>query len=283
MSPQPASTRSSFPGRADVVTDPVAELYDPLVEEARQAFHGSRLVRSVVYGTLEPVELEAFLISYCALGVQATAPVSDWIERAGRACLDQGYHTLGMALIRHADHEAGHELLMEADARSLVDAWNLEVRDVTDRAEGVVSGLRRLHIDADSLLAGPPTEGIRQYVELHESNINGDSPFAQIAIEYEIEMLSTTLGVVLIGQVGRLCGPAMLDRLTFISHHVELDAGHTTFNRRQLAEFLTRHPDSLTTMAAAGAAALHAYRLFLADCRRLSLELFDGAEEWSGR
>lgn len=79
---------------------------------ASQALHGSRLVRSVVYGTLEPVELEAFLISFCALGVQVTAPVSDWIERAGRACLDQGYQTLGMALMRHADHEAGHEVLM---------------------------------------------------------------------------------------------------------------------------------------------------------------------------
>ncbi len=283
MPQQPFSTRPSPVGPAAVITDPVTELYDPLLEAARQAFHGSRVVRSVVYGTLEPLEFEALLISFCALGTQVTAPVPDWIERAGRACLDRGYHTIGLALVHHADHEAGHEVLMEADARSLVDAWNRKAGAVDDVLTGSGVGRRPSLIEVDSLLAAPPTEGSRAYVELHESVIAGDSPFAQIAIEYEIEMLSITLGTALLGQIRRLFRPQILDGLTFLTHHVELDEGHTRFNRRQLTEFLTRHPDTAAVMARAGSRALDAYGLFLDDCHRLGRTLVDGGREWSGR
>lgn len=282
MPQQPNSTRPRSAAGTSLLADPVAELYDPLVEHGREAFHGSRVVRSIAYGMLRRLELEALLISFCALGVHVTTPVAHWIERSGRACLDRGHHSLGLALMRHAEHEIGHGAMLEADARTLIDHWNRAVQGGTrlghDRHEPV-----RTTIDADTLLASSPTEGIRRYVELHESIIDGDSPFAQLAIEYEIEMLSTTLGVALIDRIERLCGPRLLERLTFITHHVELDEGHTAFNRRHLAQFLARQPDAAAVMADAGVRALRAYRIFLADCHRLSFELLEADQERTGR
>lgn len=262
-SPRPESNAGTGSGPAKP-DDPVAGLYDPLVEDARQAFHGSRVVRSILYGTLDPVEFEALLIAFCALGVQMTAPVADWIERSGRACLDQGHHVLGLALIRHASHEAGHEKLMTADALALVNGWNDE------------GGSARPFIDPEKLLATAPTEGIENYVEVHESAIVGDSPFVQIAIEYEIEQLSISLGAALLERISTLCRPGILDQLSFLSHHVELDEGHTVFNRRQLTRLLQHHPRSARSLAQAGSGALDAYRVFLADCHRLAIDLMAG-------
>jgi hypothetical protein len=96
-------------------------------------------------------------------------------------------------------------------------------------------------------------------------------------------MLSITLGTALLGQIRRLIRPQILDSLTFLTHHVELDEGHTRFNRRQLTEFLSRHPDTAAVMARAGSRALDAYGFFLDDCHRHSRSLVDGGRERSGR
>ena len=44
----------------------------------------------------------------------------------------------------------------------------------------------------------------------------------------------------------------MLDELSFLTGHVELDVGHTKFNRRQLAAFLDERPFALDALVAAG-------------------------------
>ena len=106
----------------------------------------------------------------------------------------------------------------------------------------------------------------RAYVELHERTIAGPTPFAQVAIEYEIERLSVGVGPQLLTAVASVCGPERVARLTFLEHHIELDAGHTAFNRRQLGQFLTSHPDAAAALGAAGSAALDAYLEFLSDC-----------------
>ncbi|MEM7337841.1 MAG: hypothetical protein AAF467_04275 [Actinomycetota bacterium] len=235
----------------DTAPDLVARHYEPLVAAARARFTESAVVGAVTAGTGDRARMDRFLIWYCALGTQMTAPVEGWIARAGRRCVELGWEELGAALVRHAAHEAGHDALMASDTRALVTRWN---RD------------ERAALDAAALLAAPPTEGITQYIDLHEQTIAGTAPYAQIAIEYEIERLSVTVGPQVMATVAAVCGADRVALLTFLDHHIELDAGHTVFNRHQLARLLGDHPDAAPTLAAAGSAALDAYLQFLTDC-----------------
>ena len=110
------------------------------------------------------------------------------------------------------------------------------------------------------------------YRELHENVIAGMAPHGQLAIEYEIEMLSVSYGPVLIQRCSDLSGPEILEGLSFLQDHVELDAGHTHFNRLQLSRLLGKRPGLLDGLVAAGSAALDAYAMFLDDCFRRACE-----------
>lgn len=233
------------------VTDLVADLFEPLVLSARERFSNSEVIQLITSPECDPVLLDRFLIQYCSQGVNMTEPVEGWIRRAGERTEAMGLTELGQALQRHASHESNHHLLMIDDTRRLVELWNEAGREP---------------LDADELLNAPASRGTVEYVELHESVIAGDTPYAQIGIEYEIEMLSITAGVKLLTNVATICGENRIEALTFLKDHVELDVGHTEFNRRQLEAILTDHPECVGPIGEAGAAALHAYRQFLTDC-----------------
>lgn len=231
--------------------DRVATLFEPLVRSARQAFHGDAVTRQVTSPECDPVLLDRFLIQFCAQGVRMTEPVEGWIRRAGEQTEAIGLTELGHALQRHAVHERDHHLLMIEDTHRLVEIWN---------------GLGRETLDAEVLLATPASPGTVDYVAIHETTIAGDTPFAQIGIEYEIEMLGVTFGTRLMENVVEVCGRDRLDALSFITHHVEVDVGHTEFNRRQLDAVLIDHPEYADPIARAGVSALNAYQRFLGDC-----------------
>ena len=55
-------------------------------------------------------------------------------------------------------------------------------------------------MDADELLRMTPSYGASRYCLVHEENIAGSTPFAQIAIEYEIEQQAPALWFI-------VCGP----------------------------------------------------------------------------
>jgi hypothetical protein len=61
-----------------------------------------------------------------------------------------------------------------------------------------------------------------------------------------------------------------LSGLSFLQEHVELDVGHTQFNKRQLGKFLSAYPEATAHLIAAGEAALLAYADFVGDCLRLA-------------
>src|SRR5262249_17650096 len=88
----------------------------------------------------------------------------------------------------------------------------------------------------------------------------------QLAVEYEIEMLSVTYGPRLLERCTGLLGEAIREGLSFLSDHVALDAGHTNFNRIQLGRLLEEQPGFLSGLVTAGSAALDAYAMFLGDC-----------------
>ena len=232
----------------------VAE-YDQLLTPARQRFDRHPSIEALFRHALEPVILERFLIYFSALGVGMTEPVEDWIRRAGRRCGDLGLPALAKALDAHAHQEADHHLLMQADTHRLVDRWNEN---------------HEPKLNAVALLALAPTPGVIGYRELHENTIAGPAPQGQLAIEYEIEMLSVKYGPALLQRCSDLSGTEILGGLSFLQDHVALDAGHTHFNRLQLGRLLEQRPEFLSGLVTAGSAALDAYVMFLDDCFNLA-------------
>lgn len=233
----------------------VREQYEEAINSARVRFALSPALYAFLDPMLETRVMELFLMRFCSLGVSMTEPVEGWIDRSGQRCEALGLSELGQALRRHARQEAGHHLLMLEDTHKLVARWNA----------------RRLpHLDAEQLLSHPPTPGIVRYRQLHEDTIAGATPYAQIAIEYEIELLSVRYGPALLERCGQDIGPDTLEGLSFLREHVALDVGHTKFNDQQLANLLENNPERLLPLVRAGAGALDAYAAFLADCLRLA-------------
>jgi hypothetical protein len=230
------------------------EAYESALAPARQRFAENPKFRAVVAGAVDPALLELFLVHFTALGVAMTEPVDGWIRRAGERCKAIGLDELGVALVTHAKHEAGHHLMMIEDTKKLASRWN---------ARHAQPGQQ---IDPDVLLRLPATPGVRRYRELHEAVIASDAPYGQLAIEYEIEMLSIVHGKALIANCAALLGPEILQGLSFLEEHVEVDAGHTKFNAAQLGRLLTAHPAFLASLVEAGSGALAAYAMFLDDC-----------------
>jgi hypothetical protein len=228
--------------------------YEALVAPVRKRFDEHPGIAALFRDRLEPETLEAFLIYFSALGVGMTEPVDGWIRRAGQRCAALGLSNLARALEAHAHQEAGHHLMMQADANRLVDRWNAG---------------RQSRLNAAALLALAPTKGVTTYRSLHEDVIAGLAPYGQLAIEYEIEMLSLAYGPSLIERCTGLLGPGILEALSFLTDHVALDVGHTHFNRLQMSGLLNENPSFLSNLVSAGSAALDAYAMFLEDCLRL--------------
>jgi hypothetical protein len=230
------------------------ERYESGVAPARRRFAEHPAVRLIQSRAMGAEHLEAFFIHWNAAGVAMTEPVEGWIRRAGQACErlgGPGVGTLGVALQKHAKAEADHHLLMIADLRRLC-------------ARRAAAG--RLAPDPDALLAQPWPEPARRYRQLHEEVIAGPAPYAQIAIENEIEMLSVVVGPPLLQNARALLGDDVIEDLSFLDDHITLDVGHSKFNRRQLTAFLDERPDAVDALVAAGSRALDAYRDFLTHC-----------------
>lgn len=228
--------------------------YEILLARARQSFDESFGVRSL-RAMEDAARAELFLMYFCALGAHMTRPVEGWIRRAAMRCVQMGFMQVGRALARHASAEADHHLLMIADLRSLAARWN---------------ATHALAVDADDMLEQAPSPGVMAYCDLHEESIASETPFAQVAIEYEIEMLPLRYGQLIVGRCIELLGPDIISCLSFITKHIMLDGAHTDLNARALNDLIERAPGSLPALAAAGIASLEAYASFLGDCVRLA-------------
>src|SRR6202453_3591098 len=214
---------------------PSLESYNQLLGPARKRFEASPGINTIRSNS-DPRFLEAFLLYFCAIGAQMTEPVETWISRAASRCAALRLSELGAALSRHARAEAGHHLMMIADLRSLADHWNLRYTPP---------------VDADELLRLTPSYGASRYRLVHEENIAGNTPYAQIAIEYEIEQLPLRYGGLFVARCLEIFGPEILPGLSFVTEHIDLDIGHTHFNAQQLSKLIDLLPDSLPSLVAA--------------------------------
>jgi pyrroloquinoline quinone (PQQ) biosynthesis protein C len=208
-------------------------------------------VRAMFDPEIEPRLLHRFLIEYCSLGVQLTQPVEGWIRRAGARCKEIGLAQLGDSLIKHAVHEAGHERLFIDDTRKLSEQYLARYGEA---------------LDAEALLSQPATRAMTQYIELHEETIAGSTPYAQVAIELEIEGLSVSLGPTLLKQLERVLGAETVACCSFLTEHVAIDVGHTALNQKMMERLTQAHPEALPALVSAGQRALDAYLGFLLEC-----------------
>lgn len=235
----------------EVTLNRLFHCYEVGVERARARFAEESGIATLLAPDIDPLLLEQFFIHFCSRGVALTEPVEGWLIRSGQRCEEVGFAELGRALRSHAKAEAGHHLMMIRDTHALAARWNAR---------------RSPLIDAERLLRRPPTPGGQMYQKLHEDTIASQTPFAQIALEYEMEMLPVRYGPQLIEQCKRVLGADILGCLSFIDEHITLDVGHTQFNTRQLERVLDDHPECVEPFVRAGSQVLRAYATFMRDC-----------------
>ena len=228
--------------------------YERLLAPARERFAASPGVRAIE-SAQDEIFLESFLLHFCALGSRMTEPVERWILSAAERCAMIGLPELARALAAHARAEAGHHLMMIADVKALSARWNARGKPL---------------VNADQLLNQRPSRGVLQYCNVHEENIAGDTPYAQIAIEYEVEMLPLRYGELFVSRCVEMLGAEIFPCLSFVTEHIVLDIGHTNFNARGIVKLLDLRPSCMPALVAAGTAILDAYAQFLADCARLA-------------
>lgn len=244
------------------------ERYHRLVDQARLQFpQKSGLVKLLSRDASEDL-LFAFLIEFACRGVAITKPVDQWIRAAGTRCREIGLEVVGARLIGHARDEAGHHVMHMKDARALVHLWN-------------ASGRRPL--DAAEFLARPVGGAALEYIELHESIIASEQPYRQVALEREIEGLSVSGGTKVVDVVRERLGQSVVDALTFLTEHVDLDEGHTAFNDRLLAEVLKARPDALPQLADTGVRVLEIYAGVVQECLEFASGLVKSQAAWSSR
>lgn len=216
--------------------------YDARLEDKRTEF-AERALQPLL-SQKDQAKLLKFWINFSSRGVPTTERVVSWICRAGEKCRQSGFAKLGESLCRHAEHEAGHHEMMIEDTKTLVAMWNEKYSPA---------------MSAEALLDNYPTQAVIDYQQLHEDCIDSDTPFGQIAIEYEIENISGNFGKQIIMHTTDVLGDEVLKGLTFLCDHAELDVGHTKYNRLALAAFLADNPDALSALTQYGARALDTY------------------------
>jgi hypothetical protein len=229
----------------------VEELYVPHVKEARERLKTHPALQALLDPKVDPALVEGFLIQLNSLGVYMTEPVDGWIRRAGEATVKLGLVEVGDKLTQHAKHEEGHHLMMIEDTKSLVARWNKH---------------RTPKLNAEALIAQAPTQAMKDYRAIHEETIVGPMPAAQVAIEYEIENLSVVFAPGLMEQAKRVLGDDIMEAMSFVKEHAEIDVGHTALNEFMLNKLLGQVPEKAAIIGRTGARALEIYLNFMADC-----------------
>lgn len=217
-------------------------------------------------GEMDKKKLHAFLIVWTGLSIRMTERVESWIKSAGEKCLALGFKDVGDKLVYHASQESEHDLMLVEDLDFLVRKWN----------EMYGQNLTTSEVTA---LAAPSNTSA--YVKLHEDAINGQHPYTQVAIEYEIERISVHYGPRMVENLMCTLGADFDKGFTFLSHHVLLDQGHTKFNL-DLMEKCFKSGANLPALVETGRNALQIYSGFLEECMSLNAKLFE-TEAWNSQ
>ncbi|TDD91152.1 iron-containing redox enzyme family protein [Actinomadura rubrisoli] len=230
------------------------ERYEEQIEAARTAFAEHWAVSTLTDPDVPPHLFAQWLYRYSLHGPQVTRDVERWLATAGRRCEELGLTRIGRGFVGHARGEHGHDQMMIADARALT---------------GRIAGLSGAVLDTETIL-GTPLDDAGTYNAQFEDIIAGEHPYYMASASYEMERLSTTMAIDLVANARKILGDDPHAGYYFLAEHVELDVGHTAFNRRQLGEVLALYPDQLATLVEHGGRSILNYAGFMGECLRLA-------------
>ncbi len=228
--------------------------YERCLGPARDRLETTRWAKRVAAHDFSPEQLELFLLWFASQGVVMTRPAEDWIRRASKRCIDLGHDELGMAPLGRALHAKRHASLFHSDAHSLAARWSK----------------RGPTLHAERLLSWGPGGGVLSYWKLQEDLIDGSTPFAQLAAEYEVERLSVGLGSLFLATSVAICGPEIKCCLSFLEEHQRPDQAYRNFYAQKLRGLLNRQTEALDALVATGCDAVYAYGTYLEDCLELA-------------
>jgi hypothetical protein len=224
-------------------------VYDGLVAAARARLNSDRRLNALVDPSIDRTQLHSCLLQWNAWRAQLTDPAHGWVRRAAERCIARGYPEVGRVLMMRGKHTADRHQALLDDLRFLAEDWN-------------ASG--RQEVDASRFLEAAPPASLRRHVNLQESIIDGLEPFAQLAIEYEIDRASDILAPRLLKQALRVLGHQAARGLSALQTRIA-DQGQTTFSERHLTRLLAQQPQAAATLGITGAIVLDSHLDLLGD------------------
>ena len=234
----------------------IIENYSEQLALTRQYRDDGEVTKRLLNTERDHAELHLFWLYYCGLGVKMTEPVESWIKRAGQGIAKIGFTGFGKRLEKHSKEEANHQLMFMRDTNDLVDHWN------------ILHPEKRLQ--AEEFLNHDYTECVRRYVAIHEENIDGSTPYGQLAIQYEIEQLSITIIPRLLEHAKTYGDETIYQSLSFLRHHYKLDIKHTEENDSLVSDFLAQCPNAFDVLVEVGKESLEIYMGFFEECLDLA-------------
>ena len=239
----------------DELGGPVLE-YERLIAPKRKEL-GEQIDQ--LYQGLTCRKLHLFLIFYSSIGAKMVAKASDWTARWGRWMTERGQTELGAAMTEHASEEVGHDQWHTNDVRTLTLLY--------ERRYGETLNLKRI-----MSLGSVPC--VARYTDLNEGLAIAAEPGRCYGLLSETENLAYFAAPRFIGHCATELGFEIMKGMTFIRGHFASDVHHIRENIEQMHTYLTRNPESLGAMVAAGEATIDVYINYLHTAMELA-RLFD--------
>jgi hypothetical protein len=239
--------------------------YQRRCEPARKEFSVRKVVREICTENIDPKLLKLFMIHWSALSAGLTEPIPNYLQRAGQRCEEKGLKEMAEFFYEHEEEEEGHDNWATEDVKKLVEAWNREEPN--------------FQLDSKELLNEKMSPAVKRYHQLHEHVIEGNSPWDELAIDVEIELISTTYGPLLLKNWIDCMGQDSLPSISFLHEHVRADVGHTETNFEVVHKLLAQHPEYTDTLVKTAGDALNSYADFLDDALNYAKKVYTRVSE----
>lgn len=227
------------------------DAYQNCMVEARVAF-ANRINKLIKKANAE--NLGFFLVYYASLGAVIHESMEKILKKASKRCQKMDYTDLANALDAQARLESDQCNEMKSDTKAWVDWWNQK---------------QGLNLLAKDYLRHPTMPSMQAYLDLHEDIIKHQSPFAELAVGYEIQRTQMVHSFSLIKLAIFKLGMAALRKLRFVQRAAKFNMNRP-LNKQMLMTFLATQPAALSVMTEKSAAALSAYGDFIEDCFKLA-------------
>ncbi|MDO8578120.1 MAG: hypothetical protein Q7R50_02950 [Dehalococcoidales bacterium] len=234
--------------------------YQKRCQAARDAFASRKVVNELFNEEVDPKLMKLFMISWSALSSGLTQPIPEYLKRAGENCAKKGVAEMAAFFAQHTEEEDGHDEWGRDDTRKLVERWNKEEPEFP--------------LNAEDMLKNNMSPAVKRYHKLHENVIDGDSPWAELAIDVEIELITTQYGPRLLQSCVRSMGEDSLADVSFLREHVRFDVGHTETNFETIHKLITKHPEYTDALVETAFKALESYADFLDDAMSSAKKIF---------